>query len=104
LLRTTPLRGDPKILISDARLGVVDLCRAGVSGRLERDIAGMPGQVLAPDILGDEGADLAQQRTLPPFGAATWSPRRLARGAPNWMFCVRSLPQPTALPTLWIRR
>jgi hypothetical protein len=31
----------------------------------------------------------------PPFGAATWSPRRLARGAPNWMFCVRSLPQPS---------
>jgi hypothetical protein len=30
----------------------------------------------------------------PPFGAATWSPRRLARAAPNWMFCVRSLPQP----------
>lgn len=27
-------------------------------------------------------------------GAATWSPRRLARGAPNWMFCVRLLPQP----------
>jgi hypothetical protein len=25
---------------------------------------------------------------LPPFGAATWSPGRLARGAPNWMFCV----------------
>lgn len=40
----------------------------------------------------------------PPFGAATWSPRRLARGAPNWMFCVRSLPQPTALPALWTCR
>src|SRR5215813_13989759 len=26
--------------------------------------------------------------------AATWSPRRLARAAPNWMFRIRSLPQP----------
>jgi hypothetical protein len=25
---------------------------------------------------------------------ATWSPRRLARAALNWMFCVRSRPQP----------
>ena len=30
----------------------------------------------------------------PPLCAATWSPRRLARATPNWMFCVRSLPQP----------
>ena len=30
----------------------------------------------------------------PPLCAATWSPRRLARAAPNWMFCVRSVPQP----------
>jgi hypothetical protein len=29
-----------------------------------------------------------------PLCAATWLPRRLARAAPNWMFCVRSLPQP----------
>jgi hypothetical protein len=27
--------------------------------------------------------------TLPPLCAATWLPRRLARAAPNWMFCVR---------------
>jgi hypothetical protein len=33
-------------------------------------------------------------RASPPLCAATWSPRQLARAAPNWMFCVRSLPQP----------
>src|SRR6266545_4709342 len=38
----------------------------------------------------DPGRTLAE----PPLCAATWSPRRLARAAPNWMFCVRSLPQP----------
>ncbi len=30
----------------------------------------------------------------PPLCAATWSLRRLACVVPNWMFCVRSLPQP----------
>jgi hypothetical protein len=40
-------------------------------------------------------APVGQQRPSnePPLCAATWSPRRLARAAPNWMFCVRLLPQ-----------
>jgi hypothetical protein len=47
------------------------------------------------------GADVSSQTVMvrqrrtaryPPLCAATWSPRRLARAAPIWMFCVRSLP------------
>src|SRR5690349_23211411 len=38
-------------------------CRPGGHGRLGRDVARMPGQAFSPDVLGDEGAHLAQQRS-----------------------------------------
>jgi hypothetical protein len=43
-------------------------------------------------------------RTLPPLCAATWSPRRLARAAPNRCSAPGHSRSPTALPSLWIGR
>jgi hypothetical protein len=44
-------------------------CRPGGHGSLGRDVARMPGQAFSPDVLGDEGAHLAQQRS--PVASAT---------------------------------
>jgi hypothetical protein len=44
-------------------------CRPGGHGSLGRGVARMPGQAFSPDVLGDEGAHLAQQRS--PVASAT---------------------------------
>jgi hypothetical protein len=51
---------------------VFDLGRPGVHGPLERDIERMPGQAFAPDVLGDEGAHLAQQRSTAVGASVRW--------------------------------
>ena len=50
--------------------------------------------IAAPRVSRRVTATAAMNSPDPPIWSATWSPRRLARAAPNWMFCVRSLPQP----------
>ena len=66
-------------LVRTARQGTVDARAVGPSGRYRsRCVVASP----------------RQPARVPAVIAATWSPRRLARAAPNWMFCVRSLPQP----------
>jgi hypothetical protein len=75
-------------------LALADAYRAPSQSRAHRGVQGRSSAAAHPACHALWPALVAACQTISAAMRGTWSPRRLARAAPNWMFCVRSLPQP----------